>query len=230
MIFTTDLHITSNNVMDINLPDMTRKNMVPWKLTINQMNGPKDDKTESPARDIICRVFSSVEIVNLSEAFFRVENVIDLSPYFGFIERYGRLRVNINNRHKEPRSFRIITEYKSSMGGLLYQERANTFENIMDNISKLGYCTKLTLCFNKPLQELSFLTTSTCQQGNWIDSFGTDTSTDEDQVYLFDFTSDDLKEYADDLQYLKLNALATTEDNTPLLAYVMAWGFPNVRL
>uniref|UniRef100_A0A6C0J5J5 Uncharacterized protein n=1 Tax=viral metagenome TaxID=1070528 RepID=A0A6C0J5J5_9ZZZZ len=226
MVLSTDANILINNRNTIDIPDMTKKFMVPSKLSIWMLSGPRDNKVLQPAKDIIVRIFCGTELFILAEPYFQESNVIELDAYSGLVERNGRMKVEIINKHKESTEFRIITDYTSSYGGIIHQERNSSFDDIMDHIDRAGKCTKLTLTFNKQITSLSFLVTSCCLEGKWIESFKADIEEDnENNVYTFDFIND-LSNYADYLKYLKLN-ITDNKEQPILMAYVTAWGYPH---
>lgn len=228
MIFTTDVKVQQNNKETIRLPDMTLKFMVPSVIEIAELTGGRDAKRTVPARDIICRVFSGTEICSMGEPFFQGSNTIDLDPYRGFIEKNGRVSIDLSNKDKTIREFRITTKYVPSYGGCLMQERFTAFDAVVPSIAKLGRCTKLTLSFNKPIESLSFLTISSCIEGDWIESFSADVEGQLDEVFVFDFISPDLSAYMDYFDSLSLKVKPVVEEGSVLMAYVTAYGFPHV--
>lgn len=225
LIFSTDIRVANNNRTTCHVPDMTHRFMVPQKLEILELTGPKDNKEEQPVKDIICRVFSGIELCNLAQPFFQENNVIDLAPYFGFVERNGRLYVEIQNKDKISREFRVVTYYTFSYGDIIHQECNVNFENVISNITQAGRCSKLAVTFNRAVDSLSFMTTSRCLEGDWIESFSAEVSGDPDEVFVFNFVND-LQDYIDDLKYMTLKVNAP-EDGPILNAYITAWGYPH---
>jgi len=228
MIFSTDIRVQNNNKGTCVLPDMTSRCMVPTKIEVVELTGPRDSKEEKPAKDIICRVFSGTELCNLAQPYFQESNVIDLSTYSGFVERNGRVSVDITNKDKSIREFRFITHYGFSYGDVIFQECNVNFEEVINNISKAGRCTKLSLTFSRPVESLSFMTTSRCLEGEWIESFSAEVSGEQDEVFVFDFVND-LQDYGDNLKYMTLKVVCN-EEGPILNAYISAWGFPYVKL
>lgn len=226
MKFYTDFTITASNNLEVNLPDMTHKFMVPHRITIVQLKGSRDDKSEENVKDVQCRVFTgSTELCNLSEVYFQLDNVIDLDKFWGMIERIGRIRLHVMNKSRDPRDFRVYTEYRSCKGGVIYQEKTDRFDNVIENVVKAGRCTMLNMTFDKKLSSLEFLTTSSCVDGDWIESIGADIDENSkvDEVYSFDFTDDELNKYIDELKYIKLQVRAS--EDVSVNAYVSAYGF-----
>lgn len=228
MVFATDIKVQQNNKETLRVPDMTLKCMVPYKLEFYEVTGPRDARTTIPAKDLICRIFAGGELCALGEPFFRESNQIDLTPYIGFIERHGRINIDMFNKDKTIREFRVVAHYMFSHGGVLYQERCTGFENVISNIAKAGRCTKLSITFSRVVDSVSFLTTSSCTTGDWIESFSADGSKDPDEVYLFDFVSPELSAYMDYFDYLSLKVKCDEPENGQILqAYITAWGFPH---
>lgn len=227
LILSTDIRVAGNNKATCHVPDMTHRFMVPNKIEVLELTGPKDHKQEQPAKDIVCRVFSGIELCNLAQPYFQENNVIDLTPYFGFVERNGRLSIDIQNKDKSHREFRFITHYTFSYGDIIHQECNVNFENVISNITQAGRCSKLSVTFNRAVDSLSFMTTSRCLTGDWIESFSAEVSGETDEVFVFDFVND-LQDYIDDLKYMTLK-VACPEEGPILNAYITAWGFPHVK-
>lgn len=229
MKFQTECTVIANNNMDVVLPDMTSRWLIPARITIHQLTGPKGSKVEEHPYDISCRVYAgSSELVTLNEPFFQHDNELDFEPYWGIIEKSGRVKVNINNKVREPRDFRIVTEYVESNGAVIYQERTDNFDTIVEHIAAKGRCSMITISFDKHIEELSFLTTSTCTVGNWIESFSAGVSGEEElrHLFVFDFRDDDMVAYGKNLKYLKLRVKPKLASDN-VRAYVTAYGFPN---
>lgn len=226
MEFVTNTRIKPNSHTDIPLPDMTKRYMVPREITIHQLEGPKDAKTEAPARDIQVRVSAATELLNLSETYWQTNDTIDLSPVWGMVEPYGRVKLQICNKSRDHREYSIVTTYTESTGGVIYQERTDVFDKIITNILNAGQCSKIVFSFNKRITNLSFLTTSTCTKGDWISSFEAEIADDADEntQYTFDFTDPGLGEYAEELENLNIE-INSGSDSPPLMAYVTAYGF-----
>ena len=228
LAFSTDVRVHGNNKGLCVLPDMTHRFMVPLKLEILELTGPKDAKVEQPAKEIICRVFSgNVELCNLAQPYFRDNNVIDLTPYIGFVERNGRISIDLQNKDKTSREFRVITRYVFSYGDIIHQECNINFENIIENITRSGRCSKLSIAFNLPVKSISMMTTSCCLEGTWIESFTAEGSGDPEEVFTFDFVNEQ-SEYIDDLKYMALK-VDGPEEGPVLCAYITAWGYPHVK-
>lgn len=228
MKFHTECTITANANMDVLLPDMTSMWKVPSHIKVYQMSGPKGEKVEEQPRDVAVRLFSgTTELLSYNEPFFQTENEIDLEPFWGMIEKSGRLKVTIINKMREPRDFRLVTTYSDSMGSVIYQERTDNFDSIMESIVSKGRCSVLNISFDKPVEALSFLTTSTCIEGNWISSFSATVNEEEEhQQFVFNFTDEEMSEYSGFLKYLKLSVKAKNP-NDNIRAYVTAYGFPS---
>jgi hypothetical protein len=232
LVFTTDVLVKYNNRTMLSLPDMTKKFMIPYKVEIYELSGPKDNKTLTKAKDIICRFMTRHELFKLCEPYFTNNHVVDMEKYIGDIENYGRLNVELSNKGDGVREFRFISHYRFSQGGIIFQERNVVFDKFMEEISKAGRCSKISLSFNRPIKKIFCLTTSCCVEGDWIESFSVENDSenpsdeDDEMVYEFDFL-DSLSDYIDYLNFLKLKVEYDTEDKEILNAYITAYGFPN---
>lgn len=226
MKFSTEVTVIGNNTVDVLLPDMTEEHQVPLKLTFYQLSGPKSERVKEAVKDIQVRLSTRAELLTLNEPFFHRDNVVDLEPYWGFLEQWGRLKVSIANKSREPQTFVIETEYTECYGGVMYQERTDNFEKVLDNIVSKGSCTSLTMSFDKPLSKLQFLTTSECIEGDWIASFEAEIDNEKNE-YTFDFTEDAMEKYKHYLSYMKL--CVTSANNENVRGYFTAYGFPKTK-
>jgi hypothetical protein len=217
-----------NRTLDIQLPDMTHKYQVPYKITVMQLSGPQDNLTEEPAKSITCKVAASAELLNLGEPYFQLNHVINLEDNWAQVRASGRVKVTLTSKQKEVRRFRVYADYRECFGGVIYEDKVDKFDSILSTIHERGRCSKLTITCPKPLKSLDFVTTFSCTEGDWIDSFGANVESDPSTVYSFDFTSGDLKDYVDYLKYLQLQVAGfnPTED---IFIYVTAYGFPNSK-
>ena len=66
MEFVSECTLHCNKALDVQVPDMTDRYMVPYNITIVQINGQGEKQTETNARNIACRVSTSLEILNLN--------------------------------------------------------------------------------------------------------------------------------------------------------------------
>ena len=224
MKFTTECTVLANNTLDVALPEMTSRGFVPNRLTVYVLEGPKGDRKEIEAKELQLKVRTKVELLAVNEPYFEQSNVIDLDPYIGLVHAYGRVHVQIANKAREPRTFSILTEYVASSGGVIYQERTDNFDKVLENILSKGSCTSITVSFDKPISKLMFLTTSTCVDGDWIQSFEAEVDNDAN-FYTFDFTDEDMREYQEFLGYMRLSV--SSVNNEAIRAYVTAYGFPH---
>lgn len=229
MSFTTDVRVKNGQSTTVDLPDMTGKFLVPYKFTLWTLSGPKDNQSLEKSECVTCRVFAGPnELYSLGEPHFLESNVVDLTPMFGIVEKFGRVKLTLTNKTREPCQYQVATDYCNSLGGVLFQEKVDTFDTVIGNVCKLGKCTKINLGFDEPVNSLRFLTTSNCTKGNWIESFEADTEDTENKSFCFDFTDKDLLAYYHNLEYLTLRIEPVNKDSSSFSAYVTAWGFPSV--
>ncbi len=214
-----------NKTLDLPLPDVTDRHMVPIRITIFQLCGPNDKQTEEPARGLICRVMTNSEIMQLSEPYFQTNHVINLSDNWAQVRAHGRVKLVLTSKTKDVRRFRIYSEYKHTYGGVLYEDKVDKFDTILTTIHERGRCSRINITCPKPLKSLDFVTTVCCVEGNWIESFGASVDPDPATVYSFDFTQGDLKEYVDHLKYMQLQITGAGGDED-LYVYITAYGFP----
>ena len=228
MKFMSECTLQCNKILDIQLPDLTDRYMVPYIITLVQLSGPVDKQTEEPAKGITCKVSSNVELLSVAEPYFQTSNVLSLVDNWASVRNYGRIKLSLNSKTKEPRRFRIYSEYKPCGGGVIYEEKIDKFDTVLQTIHERGRCSRITISCPKVLKSLDFVTTVCCVEGSWIDSFGATTETDTSTVYTFDFTEGDLKEYTDLLKYMQLQiAFAGSDDD--MYVYITAYGFPHAK-
>jgi hypothetical protein len=226
MKFMSECTLQCNKMLDVPLPDVTDRHMVPYKITLVQLSGSADKQTEEPARGLLCKVVTNMELMNLSEPFFQTNNVISLADNWAQVRTYGRVKLSLTSKTKEVRRFRIYTEYKHTYGGVLYEDKVDKFDNVLSTIHERGRCSRINITCPKPLKSLDFVTTFCCVEGEWIESFGASIDTDPTTTYSFDFTQGDLKEYTDQLKYMQLQITGSDDD---LYVYITAYGFPHVK-
>lgn len=232
MKFTTDCQLSAGKVTEIKLPNLSKLCKIPNKITITSYD---DDGNEAPATGIQCRIYTgSGEIIHRSEPQFRLSNEIDLAPYIGLVEKTGTLKVGLTNRSTDSIKLRIYTEYTSSYGGILLEEKIDHFENVLNEIYNKGYCTRIVLSFNKPLDSLEFAGVASCIEGaeQWVQPLNVPIDADNNDanaVYNIDLTSEGLGAlYSDNLNFLELRAHAkkSAEGREVFYMYVIAYGFP----
>ena len=227
MKFMSECTLQGNKPLDLSLPDITDRHMVPHRITIMQVVGPVDKQTEEPARGLMCRVSANVDIMNLAEPYFQTNHVISLSDNWAQVRAYGRVKLSLTSKTKDVRRFRVYTEYKHTFGGVLYEDKVDKFDTVLSTIYERGRCSRITITCTKPLKSLDFVTTACCVEGDWIESFGASLESDPSTVYTFDFTQGDLKEYADQLKFMQLQI--TCQGDEDMFAYITAYGFPHSR-
>lgn len=228
MKFSSECTLQCNKLLELQLPDMTERHMAPHKITIMQLSGPSDAHCEIAAKGITCRVTTSTEIINLNEPFFQSSNILDLTDYWASVRSYGRVKLSLTSKTKEVRKFRIYSEYKTCYGGLLYEDKIDKFDTVLQTIHERGKCSRINITCSKPLKSLDFVTTISCIEGSWIESFSATTDPDPKTVYSFDFTTVELKDYVDSLKYMQLQISATGSDED-VSVYISAFGFPHVK-
>jgi len=228
MKFSSECTLQCNKLLDLQLPDMTDRHMAPYKITFVQLSGPVDNSVETPARSITCRLTTSTEIINLNEPYFQSSNMIDLTDYWAAVRSYGRVKLSLTSKTKEVRRFRIYSEYKPCYGGILYEDKIDKFDTVLQTIHERGRCSRITITCSKPLKSLDFVTTISCIEGSWIESFSATTDPDPKTIYNFDFTNGDLKEYTDSLKYMQLQ-ISTGATDEDVSVYITAFGFPHLK-
>ena len=217
-----------NKPLELVLPDVTYRHMVPHRITIVQVSGPTDKQVEEPARGIQCRVIANTELMNLSEPYFQNNNVISLTDNWAQVRSYGRIKVTLTSKNKDVRRYRVYSEYKQTYGGVLYEDKVDKFDNVLTTIHDRGRCSRINITCSKALKSLDFVTTFCCVEGDWIESFGASVDSDPSTIYSFDFTQGDLKEYVDLLKYMQLQITGSGSDDD-LYVYITASGFPHVK-
>jgi hypothetical protein len=215
-----------NKLLELPLPDVTDRQMVPFRITVVQLTGPADKQTEEPARGITCRVLTNTDIMQLAEPFFQTSHVINLTDHWAQVRNHGRVKLNLTSKTKEVRRFRIYSEYKQTYGGVLFEDKVDKFDTVLSTIHERGRCSRINITCPKPLKSLDFVTTVCCVEGDWIESFGASLDSDPATVYSFDFTQGDLKEYVDLLKYMQLQISAMGGDDD-FYVYITAYGFPH---
>lgn len=234
MRFATACVITAGKSTTIGCPPMTKKSLIPSKITITEViNGE-----ELPVNGILCRVHSGgAEIGNFGEPTFRLTNELDLTNYKGIVERSGKVSITITNRTTDLKRIKLYTNYTSSYGSILLEEKIDHFENLLNDIHNKGFCTRMVISFNKNVDNIEFASVSEYEadegdQTKWIDPFNVpiDNELDiDEQVYTIDFTSPDLgSDYSEHLNFLEIRAIPKKSENDrdPFYMYVTAYGFP----
>lgn len=229
MKFVTSCVVAAGKTNTINFPNLTKRSLIPIKLTITE----QQDGEEVPINGCLARVHAGgLELCNCGEPTFKLTNELDLSMYKGLVERTGVVSITITNRTTGVKRLKLYSEYASSYGGVLLEEKTDHCENLLHDIHAKGFCTKLVISFNKQADVLEFANTAECLEGKWLEPFSIpiDNELDvDDQIYTIDFTSEDLgAEYSENLNFLEARATAKKSENDkePLYMYVTAFGFP----
>ena len=222
------IKLTTGKQVQISCPDLTAMQLVPCKITINEVG----EGEERPAKDVLCKICSgSGELVNSSEAYFNITNEFDLNPCMYTVEKTGKVDIIVTNRSKELKHIMIYTDYIESLGSVLYQEKIDHFEDVLRNISKCGRCTKLILAFNRPVKEIQCVVTAECvdMPDRWISSFDIVVDQDDNAIYALDCANELYSKYFDFMQ-LQISDGASEEmrRSDPLILYVVAYGFPRL--
>ncbi len=232
MKFVTDCVLSAGKVAELKSPNLAKYCKIPNKVTISVYD---DNDREVPATGIQCRIYSGgTEIIHWSEPSFRMTNEIDLSPFIGIIERLGTLKISLTNRTTNPLKIRVYTDYIHSYGSLLVEDKLDHFDNVLNDIYNKGYCTRIVLSFNKPIESLQFASVATCLEGgdSWVHSFNVPASSDPEAFYNIDLTSEELGPlYSDNLNFLEIRAQpkkSAGDDRSVFYMYVMAYGFPRL--
>jgi hypothetical protein len=228
MKFMSECTLQCNKPLELALPDVTYRHMVPHRITIVQVSGPTDKQVEEPARGIQCRIIANTELMNLSEPYFQNNNVISLTDNWAQVRSYGRIKLTLTSKNKDVRRYRVYSEYKETYGGVLYEDKVDKFDNVLTTIHERGRCSRINITCSKALKSLDFVTTFCCVEGDWIESFGASIDSDPSTIYSFDFTQGDLKEYVDLLKYMQLQITGSGSDDD-LYVYITASGFPHIK-
>lgn len=229
MKFVTACVVAAGKTSTISFPNLTKKSLIPVKLSITELQ----DGEEQAVTGILSRVHAGgSELCNYGEPSFKLGNEINLDPYRGLIDRTGQVSITITNRTTSVKRLRLYSEYSSSYGGVILEEKTDHYENLLNEIHAKGYCTKLVITFNKQPESLEFANTAECIEGKWLEPFSIpiDSELDvDDQIYNIDLTCEDLGfEYSENLNFLEVRATAKKSENDkePLFMYVTAYGFP----
>ena len=232
---------TKGDPITVNCPDLTHRCLIPHRLVINQLSEECDEdgnRIEKPVKDITSIKVQSGggEVVLFSRQVLRLNNVCDFTPYESSIEKRGNVQLTLN-QSKGHNQYIIHVFYKHSYGGILYDEKCQSFDKVMSSIVDKGICTKLILSFNKPLASLEFPLTATCHEDEdleqWIDPLGLPIDSEKstvDEVYEVDFTEPGIISHPSDIKNMTLVVREREDENDderrePLIGYVIAYGF-----
>ena len=230
MRFANRCRLTSGKQILVKCPNLTSRSYVPSKLEIVETHGD----TETPTKNILCRVTTgNVETCNYAEPFFHLQNTIDLGPCMTYVLKNGQVDLLITNKGKDVKNLVVYTDYIESPGSVIYNEKIDHFENVLENIYNSGRCTKLILSFNRAVEELKCATLSECVDcpDEWIAPFNIDIDEEagDDAVYALEFTGE-LSDYPRFMNYMQLNVIDSADEETrrqePLYMYVVAYGYP----
>lgn len=209
-------------------PDLTDKQLVPSYVSVYEVVSG----TEVPATEISCKISAGgVDIYNCTEAYFKVSNEFDLKSAMLHVERTGRIEAVLMNRSRDVKNIVLHIEYTHSLGTIIYQDKCDTFDDVLQRVHASGRCTKLILSFNRAVDEIQCATTAECPDSpdDWISSFNVVTNPEEgdNAVYAVDCVGEAFSRYFDYLQ-LRVSDSASEEVRmkTPLSLYILAYGFP----
>lgn len=230
MKFASRCKLTASGQETVTCPDLTSKRLIPTKCTLMEYR----DGEEKPLKDVLCRANAGgVEVYNHSEAYFHLSNELDFHTCLNYVQRNGRLSLNITNRSREVKNVVVYTEYEPNEGSVIYSDKLDHFESVLPAVHQSGRCNRLVLSFNRPIKALQCATTAECLDGSdqWISSFDITVEEGEDPTYVLEFTEESgLEEYQDYLNYLQLKVVDGADEDTqrhsPLVLYVLAYGFP----
>ena len=147
----------------------------------------------------------------------------------------GVVSINITNRSTEHKNVKIYVEYCTSFGSVLTEEKVDHFENVLSEIHKKGFCTRILVTFNKDVDAIEFASVAECtdEKDKWVEPFSVpmDKELDlEDRICNIDLTSSDLGQmYSEYLNFLEMRVSEPKKDDTrrePLYMYVIAYGYP----
>lgn len=229
MKFVTECKLTSGKSTTVTVPNLTKKLLIPSKITLNQTEGGK----ESPVKGILCRVNSKgAELAVCGEASFMLSNEIELNQ--SIVEKSGAASINITNRSTDHKNIKMYVEYSRSYGSVLMEEKIDHFENVLSEIHKKGFCTRVLVTFSKDVDAIEFASVAECvdEKDKWVEPFSVpmDKELDlEDRICNIDLTSNDLGPmYSDYLNFLEMRVTETKKDDNrePLYMYIIAYGYP----
>jgi hypothetical protein len=227
--------VSAGKPYNFTLPNLTKQSLVPNKVTITELD---DNNDETPVSGIMCKISSGgTEVGNYNEPHFRLTNELDLSPYQGIVNRTGMATVNISNRSNSMKKLVLCSDYKESYGGVLYEDKIDHFENLLNDIHTKGYCTRIVVSFNKQVKKMQLAPVCDCDEegGSWIEALTVPLEPEldiDDQIYTIDLTNKDLgPQYSENLNFLsaQVEVERNEDDKSPFYMYVTAYGFPYSR-
>src|SRR3989338_7013544 len=151
MIFETRRKVSSGVVIDIELPNLARERcLVPIKLTFYQRK--TGETSDSPARNLHVTVKSaSATIYVAGEPYFYLSNEVDLSAYLNQLSEGQDISVQLCNRSKDHVEYTVNVEYETNHGNIILQSQYDTFEAVLSDVKRSGFCTQLIITANRPL-------------------------------------------------------------------------------
>ena len=230
MSFTTTVKIAGGKNEKIELPNLALKfGLIPEKIKVEQtLNGES-----GPAKSIDLVVTTgNTQLFQASRALFDITNIVDLSDKTNSLGEGRTVTLLLSNRHREPVAFTINVHYACHQGNLIFQNRYDMFDNVLQEVYNSGQITRLVLVFSWKVSGVKLLPTFTHDSSiEWIDGLELGDS-DENGVYAIDFASDDLSLYSQYLNFMKLDIpkehMSRGEDNEENLTLsVVSYGYAN---
>ena len=233
MSFGLKMKIAGGKNEKVELPNLACKYyMVPSNITVTQdLNGQT-----GPAKSIDVAVSSgNSQLVNASRALFDLTNVIDLSEKSYLLGEGRTVTMSVSNRHREPVQLYFNIDYERNQGNLIYQNRYDTFENILKEVHAVGHITRLVFVFSWKVTGVRLLPLfDHVESVEWIDGLELGDS-DEDGRYVLDFADPEAKDLAIYSEYLNCMKLDVPKEHMSrgengeeqLTVSVIGYGFAN---
>ena len=235
MSFGLTMKIAGGKNEKVELPNLSYKYfLVPSKITVNQIvNGQSEPK---PAKSIDVTVSSgNCNVVNASRALFDLTNIIDLSEKSYLLGEGRTVTLSVSNRHREPVQLYFSIDYERNQGNMIYQNRYDTFDNLLKEVHAVGHITRLVLVFSWKVSGVRLLPLFDHDDSvDWVDGLELGES-DEDGRYVLDFAdpeANDLAIYSEYLNCMKLDVpkehMSKGESGEEQLTVsVIGYGFSN---
>jgi hypothetical protein len=231
MSFSITMKIAAGKNEKVDLPNLAVKYcLVPNTITINQT---LSNVTE-PAKSIDVVVSTgNTQLIHASRALFDLSNVVDLSNKNHYLGEGKNVTMSVSNRHREAVELTFNIEYKKNQGNMIYQNRYDTFDNVLKEVHSVGHITRLVMIFSWKVAGVRLLPIFNHDDSvEWIDGLELGES-DENGVYALDlFDSGELANYSQYLNCMRLDVpkehLFRGEDNEQnLTVSVIGFGFTN---
>ena len=211
MSFGLTMKIAGGKNEKVELPNLVSKYyLVPSRITVTQtMNGQT-----GPAKSIDVTVSSgNSQVASASRALFDLTNTIDLSEKSYLLGEGRTVTMSVSNRHREPVQLYFNINYERNHGNLIYQNRYDSFENLLKEVHAVGYITRLVLVFSWKVTGVRLLPLFDHDDSvDWIDGLELGDS-DEDGRYIIDFADPEAKDLAVYSEYLNCMKLDVPKEH-----------------